>query len=384
VRSAHFAHACAVAAELRSHEWSDALLGLLDSAAADLGELRRAFEALRDVDPVSAARLAGDLYPLWTARDLAVEGAGWLDEAATALRAAGTAETAEQVGQLARAGTLLLITGAAAEAGVQLRRAVDMAARLGERPPARAFASLAVLQMLAGDRAGALELIAAARQTDRDDEAAAEIERYLGPVLFLAGQVEEGIELCKRAVGASVGSPLHHAAALVNLAIAVGAQPELGVGAGREAVVAARRLGSRYYQGGAWGALGGALGFAGDRPGSCRALAESVALMLDAGARFYCLVGLDSLAAGLAEVVPADAVRLSAASAHLRAGPGRDGTWAERVRREMAARVAGTLGPGEFEQAWGAGRSLTLDAAVRLAGARVDECFALDPLELLD
>jgi len=174
--------------------------------------------------------------------------------------------------------------------------------------------------------------------------------------MSLAGEGEAGFAMCQRAVDAARGSPIWLANALVNLSLAgvfLGTGAALGVAldAATEAVPAARRIGARYYEGGAWGALFGVHQLRGDRRSALGAEAEGMSLMLASGAVEYLTQLLHSVSADLVATDPQVAVMVASAAAGRRGDPARSGTWAEVAAAGMRDAVDGRLDPDRFDAA---------------------------------
>jgi hypothetical protein len=196
--------------------------------------------------------------------------------------------------------------------------------------------------------------------------------------MSLAGEGEAGFAMCRRAVDAAQSSPLWLSNALVNLSLAgvfLGTDEaiEVALDAATRAVPAARRIGSRYYEGGAWGALFGVHRLRVDRRSALGAAAEGMSLMLASGAVEYLTQLLHAVSADLVATDPHVAVMVASAAAGRRGGPARSGTWAEVAAARMRDAVDGRLDPDRFDSAWQQGRNLGLDEVVLLARAAAED-----------
>ncbi len=193
----------------------------------------------------------------------------------------------------------------------------------------------------------------------------------------MSGDRDEGVELSRQAVERARERGLWLVSALTNYALAVHqVDPLAAIDAGLEAVDEARRIGSKYYEASARGGLGASEWVLGERDASCRTYAEAISLMLDTGSKSTAVISIDRIAQGLVAAAPEAAVRLAAGSAHLRAGPGADGTWDDRSHSKYRLRVADRLDDETFERAWSDGSRLTLDEMGALAVATVDSVIA--------
>jgi hypothetical protein len=202
------------------------------------------------------------------------------------------------------------------------------------------------------------------------------VERTLGAVLALSGEPEEGAAICEQAISRARGTDLWLPSALTNLAYASAEiNPARATDASLEAIEQARRIGSKYYQGSAWAALGLARLSTGDTAAGCRAYAEAIVLMLDTGARQSVLISLFKLSEALLDVATESAVVLSGGVARLQLGPGSDGTWQEARYQHLRNQVGDRLGDRDFSEAWARGGDLTIDAMVVLARETVDEAW---------
>lgn len=355
--------------------------GSIDACELDLPDHRQAFEHLLGTDPRAAATLVSDLRQWWTVRDSPRVGLRWAGEALAALGGDAAEPSEELVGLLVTAGTFASIAGDHADGDRYLLAALEVSETLAIRPPAYALAMLATSIAFRGDREAALGWAQRAREAGGDPAALLGVERFLGATLSLLGDGDTGFAMCQRAVAAARQSPLWLPNALVNLALAgvylgTGAALDVALEAATEAVAAARRIGSRYYEGGAWGALFGVHRLRGDRRSALEAAVEGMALMLAAGSVRYLLILLDALADDLVAARPDAAVTVASAAAGRQGGSGASGTRDEVVRQRMEARVGERLDPAGFEAAWREGRRLSLDEVVLLARSVAEEAAA--------
>jgi tetratricopeptide (TPR) repeat protein len=381
VRERHgtfFAH---LAGTLYDVTWSDRALGELDRCRLEMADLRRAFEQFLISDPFSALTMATDLYALWLIRDLVSDGRRWLEEAINAMGGVADAPLSrELVVALDDAGTLAWMMGNTKEAVRYLEAAIAAAERLEIPLPPKALVRLGSIRSLAGDPAEGLRLChmarSIARELSADDESLMVVERTLGAVLALSGEPEEGAAICEQAISRARGTDLWLPSALTNLAYASAEiNPARATDASLEAIEQARRIGSKYYQGSAWAALGLARLSTGDTAAGCRAYAEAIVLMLDTGARQSVLISLFKLSEALLDVATESAVVLSGGVARLQLGPGSDGTWQEARYQHLRNHVGDRLGDRDFSEAWARGGDLTIDAMVVLARETVDEAW---------
>jgi tetratricopeptide (TPR) repeat protein len=278
------------------------------------------------------------------------------------------------------AGTLAWMMGNTTEAVRYLEAAIAAAERLEIPPPPKALVRLGSIRSLAGDPAEGLRLchmaLSIAHGLSADDESLMVVERTLGAVLALSGEPAEGAAICEQAITRARATDLWLPSALTNLAYASGEiNPARAIEASLEAIEQSRRIGSKYYQGSAWAALGLARLTMGDVAESCRAYAEAIGLMLDSGARQSVLISLFKMSEALIDVATEPAVVLSGGVARLQLGPGSDGTWQEARYQHLQNQVGERLGEHAFSHAWARGGDLTIDAMVVLARETVDEAW---------
>lgn len=378
----HARHFAAVARRLASGADGPGVADLLDACELDLADHRQAFERLLATDPPGAATLVSDLRHWWTVRDSPLAGLRWAAEALSALGGDAAEPSEELVGLLAVTGTLGVIAGDHAAAERHLRATLDAAVAIGRRPPPQTLAMLATSAAFRGQRDEALRLARAALDAAASVPGGADdVERFFGATMALAGDGEAGFAMCRRAVDAARGSPLRLANSLANLSLAgvflgSAAGLDVAVEAGTEAVAVARQIGSRYYEGGGWGALYGAHRRRGDRRSALLAAAEAMPLMLASGAVQYLTQLLHSLADDLVATDAYDAVSIASAAACRRAGPGASGTWEEVTRTRMQAAAGDRLGSEGFALAWDEGLRLGLDEVVLRARAAAEDAAA--------
>jgi predicted ATPase/class 3 adenylate cyclase len=381
VRERHGKFFAGLAATLYRQTWSGQALGALDRCRLELADLRRAFERFLDSDPPSALAMATDLYALWLIRDLVSDGRRWLDEAIEAMGGIADAPPSkEMVVALDDAGTLAWMMGNTKEAVRYLEAAIAAAERLEIPLPPKALVRLGSIRSLAGDPGEGLRLchmaLSIARQLSADDESLMVVERTLGAVLALSGEPEEGATICEQAILRARATDLWLPSALTNLAYASAEiNSARAIDASLEAIEQSRRIGSMYYQGSAWAALGLARLSMGDVVAGCRAYAEAIGLMLDTGARQSVLISLFKLSEALIDVAAESAVVLAGGVARLQLGPGSDGTWQEARYQHLQNQVGERLGEHDFSDAWARGGELTIDAMVVLARETVDEAW---------
>jgi predicted ATPase/class 3 adenylate cyclase len=380
VRRLHAQFFAGVAADLRHKMWSNVGLAAVDRCRLELPDLRRGFEHVLLTDPAAALEMTTDLYALWLVRDLAEEGRRWIDEAIEAVGGIeAAAPTLGLMDALDDAGTLTWLIGDLDRAESYLQAAISTAERLGRSGPAKALVRLGSMRTFAGDadegrRLCQLALTVALDQ--HDAEALLVVERTLGAVLALSGEVEAGAAICKRAVERAQVCDLWLPSALTNLVLATYVtDPAFAAEAAREAIIDAGRIGSKYYVGSAWGGLGAALWELGDRAASCRAYGEAISTMLDAGAKNNVLITLDRLASAFVEAAPMVAVMLTAGAVGQHAGPPADGRWYDARQQAVRNKTEGRLDEQSFEQGWERGLELTVDAMVVLARSAVDDVF---------
>jgi predicted ATPase/class 3 adenylate cyclase len=381
VRDRHGRFFADMASTLYDSTWSAQALGALDRCRMELPDLRRAFERFLLTDSFSALTMATDLYALWLIRDLVSDGRRWLEEAIEALGGIADAPLSKElVVALDDAGTLAWMMGNTKEAVRYLEAAIAAAERLEIPPPPKALVRLGSIRSLAGDPAEGLRLChlarSIARELSADDESLMVVERTLGAVLALSGEPEEGAAICEQAISRARATDLWLPSALTNLAYASGEiNPTRAIEASLEAIEQSRRIGSKYYQGSAWAALGLARLTTGDVAASCRAYAEAIGLMLDTGARQSVLISLFKMSEALLDVATESAVELSSGVARLQLGPGSDGTWQEARYQHLQNQVGVRLSADAFADAWARGLDLTIDAMVVLARETVDEAW---------
>ena len=381
IRERHGEFFAQLARTLFKETWSGRALGALDRCRLELADLRRAFERFLDSDPSSALAMATNLYALWLIRDLVSDGRRWLEEAIDAMGGIDEAPPSkEMVVALDDAGTLAWMMGNTKEAVRYLEAAIAAAERLEIPLPPKALVRLGSIRSLAGDPAEGLRLCdmarSIARELSAEDESLMVVERTLGAVLALSGEPEEGAAICEQAILRARATDLWLPSALTNLAYASAEiNSARAIDASLEAIEQSRRIGSKYYQGSAWAALGLARLSSGDVVAGCRAYAEAMGLMLDTGARQSVLISLFKLSEALLDVATESAIVLSGGVARLQLGPGSDGTWQEARYQHLQNRVGGRLGETAFSEAWARGGELTIDAMVVLARETVDEAW---------
>jgi predicted ATPase/class 3 adenylate cyclase len=361
--------------------WSGRALGALDRCRLELADLRRAFERFLVSDPFSSLTMATDLYALWLIRDLVSDGRRWLEEAIDSMGGiAGARPSKEMVVALDDAGTLAWMMGDTKEALRYLEAAIAAAERLEITLPPKALVRLGSIRSLAGDPVEGLRLCDMARsiasELSTEDESLMVVERTLGAVLAISGEPEEGAAVCEQAISRARATDLWLPSALTNLAYASAeVNPARAIEASLEAIEQSRRIGSKYYQGSAWAALGLARLTMGDLAASCRAYAEAIGLMLDTGARQSVLISLFNLSEALIDVATESAIVLSGGVARLQLGPGSDGTWQDARYQHLQHQVGDRLSEDAFSLAWTCGGDLTIDAMVVLARETVDEAW---------
>jgi predicted ATPase/class 3 adenylate cyclase len=380
VRQIHAHHFAQRAAEMRTLMWGPRGLEMVNRGHRTLPDLRRAFDYFLDYDTDAALKIFTDLYALWILRDLAAEGVRWFSDALDVL---GGIESASPnpalVMALDDAGTLAWMIGEESSAELYLNAALDMAARLGLETPPKALIRLGTIRMLAGDTEEGRRMcrIATELSLRADNETQLVVERTLGAVLSFCGDQEEGAAICRQAIVRSRNSDLWLTSALTNYVwSSYLSDPAAAVEAAREAVTEATRIGSSYYLGSAWSGLALASWRLGDLKIACRAWAEAIQNMLDAGAKNNVLVCLNSMSDAMFDVAPEIATTLSAGAARQH-GPGADGTWLELRFGSLKKRADLLLAPDRFDAAWNTGASLSIDSLVRLARASTDEIFPL-------
>jgi predicted ATPase/class 3 adenylate cyclase len=380
-RERHGTFFAELAGTLYKETWSARALVALDRCRLELADLRRAFERFLGSDPSSALAMATDLYALWLIRDLVSDGRRWLEEAIDAMGGIADAPLSkEMVVALDDAGTLAWMMGNTKEAVRYLEAAISAAERLQIPLPPKALVRLGSIRSLAGDPAEGLRLChlarSIARELSADDESLMVVERTLGAVLALSGEPDEGTAICEQAILRARTTDLWLPSALTNLAYAAAEiNSARAIDASLEAIEQSRRIGSKYYQGSAWAALGLARLSSGDVVAGCRAYAEAIGLMLDTGARQSVLISLFKLSEALIDVATESAVELSGGVARLQLGPGSDGTWQEARYQHLQNQVGDRLGERAFSAAWARGGELTIDAMVVLARETVDEAW---------
>lgn len=246
-----------MAGDLRRVMWGPRALVALDRCHQELPDLRRAFEYFLSTDPVSALKMATDLYALWIVRDTVADGRRWLDEAIVASGGVpNESPSAQLMAALDDAGTLAWMIGDTAAAVQYLEAAIAIAERLGVHPPPKALVRLGSIRSLAGDSTEGLRLCQLAQTIalglSDDVESIMVVERTLGAVLSLSGEAEEGAAICEKAITRARDTDLWLSSALTNLAYATGTvQPARAVEASLEAIEQSRRIGSKYYEGSA-------------------------------------------------------------------------------------------------------------------------------------
>jgi predicted ATPase/class 3 adenylate cyclase len=381
IRDRHGRFFAVMAGALYDVTWSGRALGALNRCRLELADLRRAFERFLVSDPLSALTMATDLYALWLIRDLVSDGRRWLDEAIVAMGGIGDAPLSkDMVVALDDAGTLAWMMGNTKEAVRYLEATIAGAERLEIPLPPKALVRLGSIRTLAGDRAEGLRLCQLARSIARelsaDDESLMVVERTLGAVLALSGEPEDGAAICEQAILRARDTDLWLPSALTNLAYASGEiNPARAIEASLEAIDESRRIGSKYYEGSAWAALGLARLTTGDVAASCRAYAEAIGFMLDTGARQSALISLFKMSEALLDVATESAVVLSSGVARMQLGPGADGTWQEARYQHLQSQAGGHLSARAFSDAWARGLDLTIDDMVVLARETVDEAW---------
>lgn len=380
VRQIHAHHFAERAAEMRSLMWGSRGLELVDRGHRTLPDLRRALDFFLVFDTDAALKMFTDLYALWILRDLASEGVRWFSDV---LHVLGGIEAASPnpalVAALDDAGTLAWMIGEESSAELYLNAAIDMAARLGLETPPKALIRLGTIRMLAGDMKEGRRMCRMATELSQraDSETQLVVERTLGAVLSFCGDQEEGAAICRQAIVRSRHSDLWLTSALTNFVwSSYLSEPAAAVEAAREAVTEATRIGSSYYLGSAWSGLALASWRLGDLEIACRAWAEAIQNMLDAGAKNNVLVCLNSMSDAMFDVAPEMATTLSAGAARQH-GPGADGTWLELRYQSLKKRAVSLLTPERFDAAWNFGASLSIDSLVRLGRASTDEIFPL-------
>lgn len=378
VRQLHAHHFATCAAELRSLMWGPRGLEMVDRAHRTLPDLRRAFELFLDSDVDAALKIFTDLYALWIIRDLAAEGDRWFGDVLGTLGDVEEATpNAALVAALDDAGTLAWLISEEAKADHYLSATIDMAARLGLEGPPKALVRLGTIRMLAGDAENGRKMFRVATELSEraDTETQLVVERTLGAVLSLCGDQEEGAAMCKQAVVRARRSDLWLASSLTNLVwSSYMLEPAAAAEAAREAIGESTRIGSSYYLGSAWSGLALATWELGDAETSCRAWAEAIQIMLDAGAKNDVLRCLNKMSDAMFSIAPEMATTLAGGAAR-QPGPGADGTWLDSRYESLKNRASSQISSERFDAAWSEGTSLSIDSLVRFARSLVDEIF---------
>jgi len=337
MQAAHAAYYAELVAVGEPHLRGPAQRAWLDRLDREGDNVRAALAwTLAQESPMPALHLCGLLGWFWNGRGYFSEGRTWLERALA--RSRPTDRTATRALALNWAGVLAFRQGAAAAAHDLLAESAAIFREQGDAEGlAYALAVLGVVVLYGGDPAQARALLG---------ESVA---------LFRTVGNRWGVALALRNLGevaAAAGDPA--------------AQAVLG-----ESVALFRTVGDGWGLALALNTLGQVTVAAGDAVGAAAHFRESLSLFHDLGDRQGIAWGLAALG-GLAVETgdPARATRLfSAATAVLAAISARlDPVDRTAFERNVAAAQA-ALDPAAWDAAWAAGRRLSLDAAIALAGA---------------
>lgn len=319
-------------------------------------------------------RLVAAASQFWWAAGRLEEGRAWVR---AALEAMDIVNPRIRAKLLQHAGQFALGYSDYREAIAHLRASADLARTAGDaHVEARSLSSLAWAIDEAGDYAGARpvwrEGLAVARRAG-DDIVAAQILHNMGYTASAAGNLSEGEELLSEALvlARACANDWQLAYTLSDLGNTVAARGDAPAGLAlcQEALALARKVGDRPAL---MAALDNEAQLAFDAGETERAQAlwrEALTLAVESNLQLALFGSLDGVGQTLAMSGGAGAaVRLLAAADAIRRSSA-----VPRLGRKAAAyeqaldRTRAALGDAAFEEAWAAGRALSVDDAVRLA-----------------
>jgi predicted ATPase/DNA-binding CsgD family transcriptional regulator len=342
----------------------------LQRLALEHDNLSAALARQLPADPEAGGRLAAMLWPYWYRRGRYQEARCWLEQAT---RLAGKMSGGVRADVLTGAGVLAFLQCDYQTAAERLRQAQALYQRQGH------LAGTATTLQRLGSIAREQGRYAQARRLHQQSLAAwselgdaagvAASEDCLGFVDWLEGNAREAELRCGRALAyfETAGRRQEAAAALVNLGVAAhyAGDDERASARLRQALELAREVG--YLEGVAW-ALHELAVIAGSDAEAATMLAESLTVHVQLGDRWRAASVLETIAGRCADLAPAHAARLLAASHQLRQVLTAPVPPAERPAYDAAlASTQAALGDAGFAQCWDEGLRLSLDTAVGLA-----------------
>ncbi len=343
--------------------------------AADVGNLRHAFEvALRD-DPDTAVEMPLALWSLWHVHDLTDEGRRWLELAGDTLPPdhPGLVRVYDHLASLAWE------RGDDLESECYSLASIELAERSGQPPLVTTLALLASLRAQQSRSDEARALLAAA--LDRMDDELPPPETVsprsiVGATLAMSGDAVTGAQLCDRGIqDARPRGPYLLASALTNAALCqLSLDPIRAIELADDAHRARSRFGPARPNGGTHMTKGLACHRLGRRLDSIGECAEAIELMRSTGDLRNTPTMLEIIAVQL-EASPEAAVRIAAASDTLRRQAQRPGLPPEQRRRvRHIERRKEELGQRRFDEQWCTGAAMTFDDAIEEAvAAAADE-----------
>jgi len=340
IRRRHVEYYLALAEEAAPHLTGPDQAAWLQRLERDLGNLRAALEWARERSETEMGlRLAGALTRFWVTQGYSTEGREWLT--GFIAQADGVAlPTVVRAQACSGAGLLANIQGDLSEAVSWLDQGI-------------------VLYQEAGDQIGAVRAL-----------------NTLGGVAYDRGDLAEARarwEECV-ALARSVNDPGEVARALGNLGDAYYHLGELARAetCHQEALALARQAGRRDVEAFQLGDLGNVSRRQGDLERAAALHRQALALKRTLGDRRQIAITLEDVAAlAAAEGRMERVARLLGAAAELRARIGTPQPAPERMAAQQAAeRARAAMGEEAWEEAWAAGRALSLDKAI---GVGLDE-----------
>ncbi len=343
--------------------------------AAEIGNLRRAFEAALENDPDVAVEMPLALWSLWYACDLTGEGRRWLELAREAVPRGhpGLVRVHDHLASFAWE------RGDDLESEHNCLTSIELAERSGQPPPVTALTLLSSLRAQQSRHDEAHDLLVTALELTNDDLPAPEIVSprcIVGVTLAMSGDPVTGARLCDLGIeDARASGPYILASALTNAALCQLLQdPVRAIELADEAASIRSSFGPSRPNAGTHMTKGLAFRRLGRRLESIGECAEAVQQMRSTGDMRNTPTMLEIIADQL-ELSAEAAVRVAAASDGLRRQVARPGLPQEQRRRERhIERRRQELGQERFDRAWRAGEAMTFDdAIVEAVAAAADE-----------
>jgi non-specific serine/threonine protein kinase len=352
-------------------EWLDRLAMEHDNVRAALTR-----SAADGGDVVSGLRLAGAFFPFWLRRGYFGEGRRWISEL-LAVAPRGPAGGATRAKALHAAGVLAWRQSDHTDAYTHLKESLEISRVLGDRRGyANALHSLALVDADRCDyvtaRAALEEALRIYRELgDRWDIANA--LSSLGNVARRQGDYPAAQSLCEEALALHrmLDEPFGIAFALTGLAIIANRRHDYPVARARyeEALPIFRRLGDRLGIATTLAGIGTVAGLQGDLAAAKTLLKEALVIQRELGDRNGIALSLEALAAACATASPDRAARMWGAASQWREESGTAMPPARKsdYDRQVAVARAALSDDAAFDLAWGEGRAMTLENALRYA-----------------